>query len=98
MHAYDLPPVILTASQFIIKGAVYQNNYIRARTAAQEQGSENSKAPRSPQLSDPIADDQIEVLSCSIPLLQELGINTLLVCTLVACPRPLVPLILEPPD
>ncbi|KAK8002155.1 glycolipid anchored surface protein GAS1 [Apiospora marii] len=65
--------------RFIIKGAVYQNNYIRTTTAAREHGSSDSKAPRLPQLSDPIADDQLEVLSCSIPLLQELGINTLLV-------------------
>ncbi|KAK8047989.1 hypothetical protein PG996_016053 [Apiospora saccharicola] len=75
------PPPVKTDRilQFIIKGAVYHNNYIRALTAAREHDNNNSKAPRTSQLSDPIADDQLEVLSCSIPLLQELGINTLLV-------------------
>ncbi|KAK8066828.1 hypothetical protein PG997_013575 [Apiospora hydei] len=64
--------------RFIIKGVVYQNNYIRALKTAkvrEERQKDNKAAP----LSDPIADDQLEVLSCSIPLLQELGVNTLLV-------------------
>ncbi|KAK8041524.1 glycoside hydrolase family 72 protein [Apiospora phragmitis] len=65
--------------RFIIKGAVYQNNYIKAATTARGYEEGDSKTPRSSPPSDPIADDQLEVLSCSIPLLQELGINTLLV-------------------
>ncbi|KAK8855094.1 Glucanosyltransferase-domain-containing protein [Apiospora arundinis] len=64
--------------RFIIKGAVYQNNYIRATTAPQEQNVKGLFTRSSPP-SDPIADDQLEVLSCSIPLLLELGINTLLI-------------------
>ncbi|KAK8110271.1 1-3-beta-glucanosyltransferase gel1 [Apiospora kogelbergensis] len=59
--------------------AVYQNNYIRAITALERE--KNREHPRFTP-SDPIADDQLEVLSCSIPLLQELGINTLLVYTI----------------
>ncbi|KAK7965827.1 1-3-beta-glucanosyltransferase GAS1 [Apiospora aurea] len=64
--------------RFIIKGVVYQNNYVRALKTAkgrEERQNDDKAAP----LSDPIADDQLEVLSCSIPLLQELGVNTLLV-------------------